>query len=261
MVPLRIHFGDRSYLDKAGLSSVEFLEELVRNPVHPTTSQPPNGDFRRQFEFLASHFSAVISVNVSAKLSGTYGSAMTASQRIQPSDKVTVIDTMNISVGQGLLVLYAAQCAARGMDRDTIVARLRAAIPRVQSFALAGSLEYGVRGGRIRPAIKSIAQALTLTPILATFPDGAVSARSALFGRGNLAQKFTTWIARRMDRNHSYRVGIGHAAAEDQGHEMLRVLKQQRNIETAFVMPIGSTLAAHAGPGTLVVGLQQSPEP
>ncbi len=261
VVPLRIHFGQRSYLDKAGMSSVDFLAELVRNPIHPTTSQPPHGDFRRHFEFLATHFSAVVSINVSARLSGTFGSAMTASQRIQPVDRVTVIDTLNISVGQGLLVMDAAQCAVRGMDRDSIVARLQAAIPRVHSYALAGSLHYGVRGGRIRPAIKTIAESLSLTPILATFPDGRVSARSALFGRSALAQRFATWVARRMDRERSYHIGIGHAAAEDQANEVLKALRLQRRIESSFVMPIGSTLAAHAGPGTVVVGVQESPDP
>ena len=60
VVPLRIQFGEQSYLDKVGLSPQEFLAELVRNPKHPKTSQPPPGDFRRQFEFLASHFDVIV---------------------------------------------------------------------------------------------------------------------------------------------------------------------------------------------------------
>jgi dihydroxyacetone kinase-like predicted kinase len=53
LVPVRVHFGDRSYLDKVGITPEEFFAELVRNPAHPKTSQPPPGDFRRQFEFRA----------------------------------------------------------------------------------------------------------------------------------------------------------------------------------------------------------------
>jgi len=261
MVPLRIHFGERSYLDKAGLSSVEFLEELVRNPIHPTTSQPPHGDFRRQFEFLASHFPAVISVNVSAKLSGTYGSASTAAQRVQPADRVAVIDTLNVSVGQGLLVMYAARCAARGLNRDAILARLQAAIPRVRAFALAGSLQYAVRGGRIKPLVKSIADRLALVPILMTLPDGRVSARAALWRRGNLPYKFASWVYRRMNPQSSYRIGIGHAAAEAPAQQLLQTLMRMHGrIASSFIVPIGSTLAAHAGPGTVVVAVHECSE-
>jgi hypothetical protein len=258
MVPLRIHFGTRSYLDKAGLSSVDFLEELVRNPVHPTTSQPPNGEFRRNFDFLATHFNSVVAINVSARLSGTYGSAVTAAQRVQPADRVTVIDTLNVSIGQGLLVMYAAQCAAQGMDRDSIVTRVRDAIPKVRAFALAGSLEYAVRGGRIPPFAKTLAQYLAVTPILATQPDGRVIPKAALFGRRNPQHKFAGWLAKRMDPQRTYRIGIGHAAAETQAQELLATLEQLRpRIESSFVMPIGSTLAAHSGPGTLVVGMHE----
>jgi uncharacterized protein len=262
MVPLRIHFGTRSYLDKAGLSSVDFLEELVRNPVHPTTSQPPNGEFRRNFDFLATHFDAVVSINVSARLSGTHGSAVTAAQSVQPADRVTVLDTLNVSIGQGLLVLDAAQCAARGMDRDSIVARVRAAIPKVRAFALAGSLEYAVRGGRITPVAKTLAHYLAVTPILATQPDGRVTPSAALFGRRNLQHKFAGWLAKRMDPQLTYRIGIGHAACEAQAQELLETLQKLRpRIESSFVMPIGSTLAAHSGPGTLVVGIHEWHDP
>jgi DegV family protein with EDD domain len=258
MVPLRIHFGTRSYLDKAGLSSVDFLEELVRNPIHPTTSQPPNGEFRRNFDFLATHFDSVVSILVSARLSGTHGSAVTAAQRVQPADRVTVIDTLNVSIGQGLLVLYAAQCAARGMDRDSIVARVRAAIPKVRGFALAGSMDYAVRGGRIPPFARTLAHHLALTPILATQPDGRVTPQAALFGRRDLQYKFAAWLAKRMDPQRTYRLGIGHAAAEPQAQQLLETLQKLRpRIESSFIMPIGSTLAAHSGPGTLVVGMHE----
>ena len=59
MVPARVHFGDRSYLDKVGITAEEFFDEIERGAHHPKTSQPPPGDFRRRFEFLASHYDSV----------------------------------------------------------------------------------------------------------------------------------------------------------------------------------------------------------
>jgi dihydroxyacetone kinase-like predicted kinase len=126
MVPVRVHFGEHSYLDKVGISPEEFFAELERNPVHPKTSQPPPGDFRRQFEFLASHFDSVVSINITRKASGTCGAAEAAAGRVSTHGKVTVIDSMNASLGQGLVAMYAAECAQAGYDAARVIAATRA---------------------------------------------------------------------------------------------------------------------------------------
>ena len=75
---MRYHFGNIGYIDKVSQSSEEFYQELRTNPVHPKTSQPTPGDFRRQYQFLSTHYKSVISIHLSQKLSGTYQSALTA---------------------------------------------------------------------------------------------------------------------------------------------------------------------------------------
>ncbi|WP_116807616.1 DAK2 domain-containing protein [Steroidobacter cummioxidans] len=257
VVPLRIQFGEQSYLDKAGLSPEEFLAELVRNPKHPKTSQPPAGDFRRQFEFLASHFDAVVSINVASKVSGTYNAAQSAADRVRAARKIAVLDSGNASIGQGLLAIYAAELAAKGFDATRIVSDVRKMIPLTRTYALIGSLDYAVRGGRVKPAVKSIANALGLSPVLASHPDGRIAPAGMLFGRSNRRAKLVRFIARRMIGGQPYRVGIGHADAATEAHDLLAQLRRVHpHIESAFVMPVGSTLTAHGGPGTLVVGIQ-----
>ena len=81
MVPCRIQFGDHGYLDKVSITIDEFYEELKTSPHHPTTSQPAPGDFRRQFQFLASHFDDVISINLTSAASGTFQAAELAAAR------------------------------------------------------------------------------------------------------------------------------------------------------------------------------------
>ena len=75
MVPCRIRFGDRGYLDKVSITSEEFFNELATNPHFPTSSQPAPGDFRRQYQFLASHFPDVLSINLTGRASGTLEAA------------------------------------------------------------------------------------------------------------------------------------------------------------------------------------------
>jgi len=258
VVPLRVHFGEQSFLDKAGLSPEAFLAELIRNPLHPTTSQPPAGDFRRQFEFLASHAEQVLSINVTAAVSGTYNAAVNAAERLEPPGRVHVIDSRNASVGQGLLAMYAAECAARGLDVQEVMRLATAMIPRTSTFALIGSLDYAVRGGRVKPMFKSIADLLRLTPVLATHANGRIAPGGLLFGRHDLLDKFARYIAKRMSRQQPYRIGIGHANAESQAHGLLaRIARLRPQTQSSFVMPVGSTLSVHGGPGTLVVGIQE----
>ncbi|MDY6947660.1 MAG: DegV family protein [Pseudomonadota bacterium] len=260
VVPLRIHFGEHSYLDKVGLSPEEFLAELVRNPKHPTTSQPPAGDFRRQFEFLGSHFDAIVSINVTGKVSGTCNCAQSAADRVQSSSTIAVIDSCNASIGQGLLAIYAAQLAMRGLAATQIVAAVRKAIPLTRTYALIGSMDYAVRGGRVKPAVRTIANALGLSPVLASHPDGRVAPAGMLFGRRNRRAKLIRFITARMHEDQPYRIGIGHANAEAEAHDLLAQLEHAHpKLESAFVMPVGSTLSVHGGPGTLVIGVQQSP--
>lgn len=259
VVPLRIQFGEQSYLDKVGLSPEEFLAELIRNPKHPKTSQPPAGEFRRQFEFLTSHFDGVVSINVTGKVSGTCNAAQSAADRVQNSGTIEVIDSFNASIGQGLIAIHAAEMAARGLDASEIILAVRKVIPLTRTYALIGSMDYAVRGGRVKPAVKSIASALGLSPVLASHPDGRIAPGGMLFGRRNRREKLIRFITARMNKDQSYRVGIGHANAEAEARELLDQLRRAHpKIESAFVMPVGSTLSVHGGPGTLVVGVQQS---
>lgn len=260
MIPVRVHFGERSFLDKVGITSEEFYAEIARGGEPPKTSQPPPGDFRRQFEFLGSHFGAVVSISLTSRASGTCAAARTAATRTATHGKVTVIDSLNASAGQGLLTMYAAECAAAGYDCDQVIAATRAMIPKTRTFGLVGSLEYGVRGGRVPRWLKRLADLLRLMPILHASRDGRVTAGGVLFGRRDLQAKFARFVRRRMRGDRSYRLLVGHANCERDGQWLLEMLRGD-NVQYARLVSIGSALGAHGGPGMLVVGLQEYEAP
>jgi len=260
LVPMRVNFGDRSYLDKVGLTPEEFFAELRSNPEHPKTSQPPPGDFRRQFEFLASHFDAVVSINITRQASGTCAAAETAAGRVSTHGKVTVIDSMNASLGQGLVAMYAAECAQAGYDAARVIEATRAILPRTWTWGLVGSLEFAVRGGRVPRWVKNVADRLQLMPILHNDRKGRVSAGSVLFGRSRLREKFARFVRRRMRHDRKYRLLVGHADCEAEGQWLLGQLTTD-SVVSARLLPLGCTLGAHGGPGMLVVGLQEYEPP
>jgi len=171
-----------------------------------------------------------------------------------------VIDSRNASVGQGLLAMYAAECAAAGHAVERVVAATRAMIPRTRTFGMVGSLELAVRGGRVSPWVKRIADALRLVPVLHADPAGRVTLCGVLFGRRDTTAKFARFVRRRMRKARGYRVLAGHANCETEGQWLLEMLRSPE-VVYARLVPLGTALGAHGGPGMLVAAFQDYEAP
>ena len=258
MVPVRVHFGNKSFLDKVSLSSDEFYAELEKNPHHPKTSQPAPGDFRRLYEFLGSHHPAILSIHLTGKASGTFQAAESAAARAHTETPIITVDSRNASIGQGLITMYAAKLAQAGCDIDDITIGLDRAIEGTKTFGLLGDLTYAVRGGRVPRSRKVVADLLRLNPVLKTFPDGRVSTGGLLLGRRNCVAKFARFITRRTDQSDEYIVGVGHAGDEAGANDLLGLLLDGiPKTKDHFITELGTALGAHGGRSTLVVALQK----
>lgn len=257
VVPARVHFGTRSYLDKVSLSQEEFYAELARSPEHPKTSQPPPGDFRRMYEFLCSHYESVVSVSLAASVSGTFNAARSAAARM-PEGRVTVIDTGNASLGQGLIAMYAAECALAGYSGAEVVAATRDALARTATYALIGRLDYAVRGGRVPRFVKTLADVLHFSPVLASLPGGRIGPGGVIFGRRAVRTRFAAFVRKRMKAGVRHRVAVGHANAPEEGRLLLEeITRGLADVESSWLTTVGTALGVHGGPGMLVVGVQE----
>jgi uncharacterized protein len=277
VVPVRIQFGNRSYLDKVTMTPAEFYRELRTNPEHPKTSQPPPGDFRRMYEFLASHYDSIVSIALSSKVSGTCNAATTAASRVAArrdgTRAVTVIDSLNISAGQALIAIDAAELAKSGATADDVIAAIHKAIPRTCAFALLGSVDYAVKGGRVPKLARTLANLLHLSVILATQPDGRVTLSGALWGRHKLTERFARFVVKRArdsgitacssssNQEQRVRALVGHGDTLAQGQALLSHLRSalpRDAVLSVHLTDMGTALGVHGGPGTLIVGLQYS---
>jgi DegV family protein with EDD domain len=257
MVPCRVQFGDRGYLDKVSISSGEFFEMLKTNPHHPTTSQPSPGDFRRQFQFLASHFDDVLSINLTGVASGTYEAARSAAERTNARGKVHVIDSRNATLGQGLIAVYAAELAHAGVPIGDAIEKVREIIPKTGSFGVIKDMRYAVRGGRLPGWVQTIAKVLRITPFIRTTPEGSIAKSGFAFGTGNRTRKFAKHMIRQVESMGPIRLAIGHAACPDDARELEALLRDGLPQTVRLtITELGSGLGAHTGPGTLVVAVQ-----
>jgi len=267
VVPVRIHFAHHSYLDKVSMTPTEFYRELVNNPAHPKTSQPPPGDFRRMFEFLASHYDAVVSVNLTSRHSGTWDAANKAAQRVGAEGKpVAAIDSRNASVGQGLITVAAAEAALAGASSQDVTAAIHAAAERTQTFALLGSIDFAVRGGRVPAIIGKVARLLSFNVILRTYPDGRIRAGGGLMRAHRLRSRFARFVTRRCRfdaSRESLRIFVGHGGKIEEGRLLTQELEQRfpaGSVEFCALTDMGPAIGVHGGPGTLIVAVHRKPK-
>jgi DegV family protein with EDD domain len=258
MVPVRINFGNKSYLDKVSLSPEEFYAELVRNPEHPKTSQPSPGDFRRQFEFLASHFSTVIYLGVSSKVSGTFQSAQVASERVMSDSMVHTIDSCNLANGQGLIVIEAARLAKAGANAEEVLDAIEKFKQGTKVFAYLGDIAYTVKGGRVSKSKKLLVDLIRMNPILTAAEDGSLNTGGFFFGKSNRVKTFARFVVKKMDQKKKYRMLVSHANSPEEGQQLLNLFKAKvKHLERIEITDTGTAVGTHGGPGTVVAAFQE----
>lgn len=258
IVPVRVNFGADDYLDRITLSPRELYGRLRAGGEPPRTSQPPPGDFRRAYELVSSHCEKVLSVELSSRLSGTFQAAQSAAREIG-GERVSVLDTLNASAGQGLVAMAAAERALAGGDFAAVEAVAREAMGRTRTFALIRDLSYGVRGGRMPAIAEKIARWFGLTVLIAD-KQGLVRPFSALVGRQRLVERFAAKVAARVPAHQKCRAVVGHCDAREDAQRLAGVIREVLpKLEKVWLVETGPAIGVHAGPGSLVVGVQWTP--
>ena len=188
-VPLTVRFGDKEYLDGVELSKHQFYEMLVESDVLPTTSQATPAAFADCFEAIASAGDSAVVITLSSKLSGTYQSAVLATEDYP---NIYVVDSQSVAIGTGVLAQYAVELAQQGMGAEEIAQELTQQREKVCVVALLDTLEYLKKGGRISKTVAFAGGMLNIKPVV-TIQDGAVAligkARGSRNGNNLLVEK------------------------------------------------------------------------
>ena len=166
VVPVTVRFGTTSFLDGVELTTDELYVRLTSGGDLPTTSQPSIGEFLEVYERVGQDADGIVSIHVSAKLSGTYNSAMQASDQAEGDCPIDVVDTEQASMGIGLTVLAAAKAANEGANMDEVGALVDSAVQRSNCMALLGTLEFLQKGGRIGKAQALVGTLLRIHPMI-----------------------------------------------------------------------------------------------
>ena len=254
VIPVRLNFGDIHYVDKVSLTSDEFWKELEKNPMHPQTSQPSPGDFRRQYQFLSSHYESAVSIHLPEALSGTYQSALTAARSLS-SFPVNILDSFSGSIGTGLIAMRTAEAIIEGKNLDEINIIAKQAIENTQLYVGLNTLDNIVKGGRISPTVKKIANFFKINPYLAFKKEG-LKPVGLSFGNKNKSEKFRKFVENKIPQNKKVRVGISHAQMNTFVDDWRKDLIRKFGDDNVIITDVGPALGVHAGPKVLCFAIQ-----
>ena len=253
VIPLGITFGTTTYADGVDITNDRFYELLIESDELPKTSQATPYVYAQAFDKVKEAGDEAVVITLSSKLSGTYQSAVTAASDYEG---IYVVDSKNVTIGQGILVQYALKLAEEGHDAKVIAEALEDARERICLLALLDTLEYLKRGGRIPKSVGTIGELLSIKPVVGV-EDGEVvmlgKARGSKNGRNQLHQQ-----VEKRGIEFGMPILLGYTGLSQK--LLKKYLEDNRAIWEGMVsedeLPItsvGATIGTHVGPGAIAL--------
>ncbi|NEW05474.1 DegV family protein [Paenibacillus sp. SYP-B3998] len=253
MVPLKIHFGSDDYLDAVTLQSEQFYDKLKTSSHFPKTSQPSPAEFLDVYQkLLEEPDTEVISIHLSAALSGTYQSALLASTMLEESvGSVHVVDSRSASYGIGALVVAAAKAAKAGQSAEQILQLIQTMRANFYIYFLVDTLEFLHKGGRIGKASALFGSLLNIKPILSLDNAGEVTAIEKVRGHKKAIARILELLGVEVAGRSIQTLHIAHANNLEGAEQLREVIMQNFTVEHVDYITLGPVIGAHAGPGTI----------
>jgi len=252
LVPFSLSFGDSLFLDKVTITPEEFYRLLRSSREVPKSTQPAQGTVRRLFEFLMSHYEQVLMVAISGGLSGFYRQALAARECVAP-DRIWVLDSKQLSAGQGLILLRAAEAIQAGRGAGEVAALAEEWIAKTRLWVDVRTLKYMVRGGRVSPLKGFLASLMNVKPIISLDTEGKAVACGRSFSRRRNMRKIIRLIGRAAAGRRVWNYAVVHAQNPFRALRYAEELGPVIGKEPAFIMDISPVIGVHNGIG--VVGI------
>jgi DegV family protein with EDD domain len=249
LVPLRIRFGTEELVDRTELSTKEFWSRCRQFDGLPETSAPSPGQFQAAFEAMADEGAdGVVCVNLSSKLSATIEAARQGAKALEGSLPVRVVDSLSVTMGEGLVTIEAAQRAKDGGDLDEVARTAEQAVGRLHVYGAIDTLENLKKGGRIGGAQALVGSLLSIKPVIRV-ANGVVEEESKQRTRGRALRYLASKVR---DAGPIDRLAACGADAPDMD-EFLTMLDDVVSVKEILVGDIGPVIGSHTGPGTVGV--------
>lgn len=248
-----IHRGTEVLRDLVSIQRDDFLKWLPTTEKLPTTASPGPGDYLTLYEKLASQGTEeIVSIHMTSRGSGAYQAAMAAKELVLeklPKLKIEVIDTLNVSLCQGWMVIEAARAALTGVNLVGITQKVKSMIPISQMIQTADTLRYLYLGGRIGRATRYVGSLLNLKPLI-SMQDGEIVALGVTRGLHKAYEKMVDIIEAKVGQTGKIKVAYVHAGAQKEVEQLKALVESRLKVVESLVAELSPALMVHTGPGT-----------
>ena len=252
-LPLKVLFGDEEFADSVTITHGEFYEKLTTNPNHPTTRQVSPAEFESAYERVTASGDEAVVITISSKLSGTYQSAVIASEDYE--GKVFVVDSRNATVGERALLRYGIRLAEEGLSAAEIAAKLDEAKTRIRLVATVDTLEYLKKGGRISAATAVVGGLLNIKPAIAVV-DGVVETAGKARGVKAANALLRQLVEKSGGVDTSMPLCLAYSGSTDEN--LQKFVAEHGDLwegigENLSISSVGAVIGTHVGPGAVAV--------
>jgi DegV family protein with EDD domain len=254
IIPLHILLGEKEYEDGRNINPDEIFKWSDENKTTPKTSAPSMETVISVMKPLLEQGDELVCFAISEDMSTSANVMRIAADELGASDKVHVIDSMNLSTGIGLLVVEAAIMANKGKSSPEILDKINQLIPLVRASFVVDTLLYLYRGGRCSGLSAMVGSALKLHPMISVV-DGKMIAGKKY--RGNLSKVITNYtkdLESALKGAKKDRVFITHSGCDKEiVDEVKNYLASLHVFKEILETRAGGVVSSHCGPGTLGV--------
>jgi DegV family protein with EDD domain len=252
VVPYYMHRGLETLRDLVDVQREEFFRWLPTARELPKTANPGPGDYLEAFKRLAQRTREIVSIHMTSIGSGAYQSAMAAKEmarEVLPELCIEVIDSRNVSLCQGWMVIEAARAALAGKNLDDIMQLVREMIPKTRMIQTADTLRYLYMGGRIGKAQHLVGSLLRIKPLI-SMEDGVIVPLGTARSRRKAYARMAEMMEEAAGHKGRVKVAFVHAAAPGEIEKLRAEVEQRLTCVETLVAELSPVLGVHTGPGT-----------
>ena len=249
VIPINIHFGEKTYFQGVDLSNEDFYRLVEKTGTIPKTSQPTPQQFKDFYRKIANPGDTIISVHVTSKLSGTFDSAEIAARELRDEYIIHPVDSGGGSASMGYMCKEAREMERKGIGIKDILERLTFIRKHTEIILTLDTLDYARMSGRVKAMQAALASMLNVKPIV-VLTDGVLDVTEKVRTRSRSLERIIEKMRDRM-RNKLVNIAVVHAQDFKIGERLLERVRESFNFKELIFTELSIGIAANLGPGTV----------